>query len=97
MKELDRLIEENDNLRLNKKWQRREKMFKLSMLMMLLAFPFMFLTLLICGSQTSITCGTVYFSLLILFTFFEMFIDLREDFFKDSYKNIDLNKKYCRK
>jgi sterol desaturase/sphingolipid hydroxylase (fatty acid hydroxylase superfamily) len=97
MNELDRLIEENENLRRNKKWQRKDKMFKLSMLLMLLAFPFMFLTLLICGPQIATICVTIYFLILCFLAFFEMFIDLREDFFKDSYKNIDMTKKYYRK
>lgn len=95
--ELDRLIEENENFRCNIKWRRRDRSFKIFMLLMILLFPIYFFNIFVFGVEVASILMVVYFILSLLPFVCECFFDIIEDVLKDDWKSRDMTKRYMRK
>jgi hypothetical protein len=95
--ELDRLIEESENFRTNMRWRKRDRLFKLFMLQLIIIFPLFFLLFLSFGPAVSSCIISIYFFAICSFMLVQSFKDLFEDFLKDDWEGKDMTKRYNRK
>jgi hypothetical protein len=95
--ELDRLIEESENVRNNKKYRRQDRIFKISMMLMLFSFPLFLISTLIFGVNIGSIIVSCCFLASITPMILECFFDLKKEFLKDNWKNVDMTKRYVRK
>lgn len=95
--ELDRMIEESENVRRNMKWRRRDRLFKLSFLLQFLSFPLFFLSVFVFGVNIASFILLCYFCLSLLPLLFEAFGDIMQNFLKDDWEGVDMTKRYQRK
>jgi hypothetical protein len=95
--ELDKIIEESENVRRNKKWQRRDKAFKLTMLCLLLMIPIFLIGTVLFGAEFAaiITTGLLIFTLLPMAV--EATFEIINDLLKDDWEGKDMTKRYNRK
>jgi len=95
--ELDRLIEESENVRRNQKWRRQDRRFKTAILFMILFFNLSLLSFFILP-PSAIIFITCFFSVFILFPLlYEASRDLILELLKDDWEGVDMTKRYNRK
>lgn len=95
--ELDRIIEESENVRRNKKWQKRDRAFKLTMLCLFLMIPILLISTVLFGAEFAaiITTGLLMFALVPMAV--EITFEIITDLLKDDWEGKDMTKRYNRK
>lgn len=93
--ELDRLIEEAENLRTNMKWRKRDRFFKLTLFFFSLLIPVSFLFMLFFPSYAAAPIIALF--IVILFSLAFAFFDMVSLLLKDDWEGVDMTKRYNRK
>lgn len=95
--ELDRLIEESENFRRNKKWRRQDRIFKLSILFGIFSFVLFFFSIFVFGPEIASIILTCFFVASIVPVLCEALIGIIHDLLKDDWEGRDMTKRYQRK
>ena len=95
--ELDRLIEESENIRRNQNWRRQDRFFKLSMLFIIFSFLSFILTIPVFGPEVAAVILVVFFIGCLMPLLYMAFRDVFFELLKDDWEGRDMTKRYMRK
>jgi hypothetical protein len=95
--ELDRLIEESENVRRNQKWRRQDRRFKAAVLSMILFFNISLLSFFVLPTNIFVFVVCFFFVLILFPLLYEASIEIISELIKDDWEGVDMTKRYHRK